>query len=50
MDRITSIIEEEDLTSMVKTIERQVNAANYTVMDIAAAFLKLHMGQQLQNS
>ena len=41
MDHIGTIIEEEDLTSMVNMIESQVNEADYTAMDIAAAFLKL---------
>jgi ATP-dependent RNA helicase DeaD len=45
MDRISTIIEEEDLTSMINTIEEQVNESDYTAMDIAAAFLKMYMGQ-----
>jgi ATP-dependent RNA helicase DeaD len=45
MDRISAIIEEEDLTSMINTIEEQVNESDYTAMDIAAAFLKMYMGQ-----
>ena len=44
MDKISNIIEEEDLTSMINTIENQINESDYTAMDIAAAFLKLHMG------
>ncbi len=45
MEKIGNIIEEEDLTSMINTIERQVNESDYTAMDIAAAFLKMYMGQ-----
>ncbi len=41
MDRIDRVIEEENLTEMVNMIESQVNEADYTAMDIAAAFLKL---------
>lgn len=41
MEHIGTIIEEEDLTSMVNMIEMQVNESDYTAMDIAAAFLKL---------
>lgn len=41
MDRIDTIIEEEDLTKMVNMIESQVNESDYTAMDIAAAFLKM---------
>ena len=46
MDKIGNVIEEEDLTSMINTIEKQINESDYTAMDIAAAFLKLYMGQQ----
>ena len=45
MDKIGTIIEEEDLTSMINMIEKQVNESDYTAMDIAAAFLKMYMGQ-----
>jgi len=45
MDRIGNMIEEEDLTSMINTIEKQINESDYTAMDIAAAFLKMYMGQ-----
>jgi ATP-dependent RNA helicase DeaD len=45
MDKISTIIEEEDLTSMINTVEAQVNESDYTAMDIAAAFLKMYMGQ-----
>ncbi len=45
MDKIATIIEEEDLTAMINTIEEQVNESDYTAMDIAAAFLKMYMGQ-----
>ena len=41
MDHIGTVIEEEDLASMVNMIEAQVNESDYTAMDIAAAFLKL---------
>ena len=46
MDKIGNVIEEEDLTSMINTIEKQINESDYTAMDIAAAFLKMYMGQQ----
>lgn len=48
MDKVATIIEEEDLTSMINLIEKQINDADYTAMDIAAAFLKLHLGQNEQ--
>lgn len=44
MDTIASIIEEEDLRDMINLIEREVNEADYTAMDIAAAFLKQAIG------
>lgn len=50
MDRIGNIIEEEDLTSMINTIEKQINESDYTAMDIAAAFLKMYMGQLNEGS
>ena len=49
MDKVASIIEEEDLTTMINMIEEQVNAADYTAMDIAAAFLKMYLGQNEVN-
>lgn len=44
MDKVSTVIEEEDLTQMLNMIENQVNESDYTAMDIAAAFLKLAMG------
>jgi len=38
-------IDEENLSDMIDMIERQVNASDYTAMDIAAAFLKQALGQ-----
>ncbi len=50
MDRIGTVIEEEDLTLMVNMIEQQVNESDYTAMDIAAAFLKLALGGSEDNA
>lgn len=50
MDKIGNVIEEEDLTVMINTIEKQINESDYTAMDIAAAFLKLYMGQLNEGS
>lgn len=44
MDKVSAIVEEEDLTPMLDMIESQVNESDYTAMDIAAAFLKMAMG------
>ncbi len=50
MNKIETIIEEEDLTSMTNAIEKQINTSKHTAMDIAAAFLKMYMGQLNDNS
>ena len=50
MDRIGTTIEEEDLSSMVNMIEKQVNESDYTAMDIAAAFLKLALLGEEENA
>ena len=49
MDKVATIIEEEDLTRRINRIEEQVNEADYTAMDIAAAFLKMYLGQNEAN-
>lgn len=41
---ISSIIEQEDLTEMLRLVEARVNENDFTAMDIAAAFLKLSVG------
>lgn len=45
MEEIAGIIENENLKDMIEIIERQINEADYTAMDIAAAFLKQALGQ-----
>lgn len=50
MDHIGTVIEEEDLASMVNMIEKQVNESDYTAMDIAAAFLKLALLGEEENA
>ncbi len=44
LDKLASIIENEDLSKMMNIIEERVNEEEYTSLDIAAAFLKLMMG------
>jgi ATP-dependent RNA helicase DeaD len=44
LDRIHSLIENEDLSKLIDLIEERVNGASYTSLDIAAAFLKMSMG------
>lgn len=50
MEEIEEIIKNEDLRSMMRVIERQINEEDYTAMDIAAAFLKKYMGEFEQNT
>lgn len=45
LEQIDRIIEEEDLTKYLQSIENKVNDSDYTAMDMAAAFLKLNSGQ-----
>jgi len=45
LDRVSAIIGEEDLTEMINIIESRINEEDYTSMDLAAAFLKLSMGE-----
>lgn len=44
MDKLKTIIENEDLTKMVDLIESRVNEEEFTSLDIAAALLKMIMG------
>lgn len=44
LDKLAEIIRNEDLTKMVDIIEERVNEEDYTSLDIAAAFLKMVMG------
>ncbi len=45
LDKLASIIENEDLTKMINIIEERVNEEEFTSLDIAAAFLKMMMGE-----
>ncbi len=44
LDKLTNIIKNEDLSKMVDMIEERLNEEDYTSLDIAAAFLKMIMG------
>ena len=44
LDKLLTIIENEDLSKMIDLIEAKVNDAGVTSIDIAAAFLKMMMG------
>lgn len=43
LEEVEQIIGEHDLTVMLNAIEGKVNESDYTAMDIAAAFLKMHV-------
>ncbi len=44
LDKLTTIIANEDLTKMINIIEERVNEEDFTTLDLAAAFLKMMMG------
>ena len=44
LDKVTNIIKNDDLSKMIDMIDQRVNVEDYTSMDIAAAFLKMSMG------
>lgn len=47
MDKVFNIMEDEDLSKMINMIEGRINEeAKYTSLDVAAAFLKLMMGDE----
>lgn len=42
-DQLNTFIEEEDLSAAISMIEQRINDEDYTAMDVAAAFLKMHL-------
>lgn len=44
LNQVNQLIENEDLSKMIDLIETRVNEEDYTSLDIAAAFLKMAMG------
>lgn len=47
LSNIRDIIENEDLSKMVTLIENSINEESYTALDIAAAFLKSSIGEDM---
>ncbi|MFA9463391.1 MAG: DEAD/DEAH box helicase [Velocimicrobium sp.] len=45
LDQVSKIIESVDLSKMVDLIEARINDEEYTALDVAAAFLKMAMGE-----
>ncbi|MBH1942079.1 DEAD/DEAH box helicase [Mobilitalea sibirica] len=50
LDKIQNIIKEEDLSKMINLIDERINEEGYTALDIAAAFLKMSMGDEGKES
>jgi len=50
LDKLTSIIQNEDLSKMINIIEERVNEEEFTSLDMAAAFLKMMMGDDVAKS
>lgn len=46
LDNIDNIVKNEDLSKMIDLIETRINDEDYTSLDIAAAFLKIMMGEE----
>lgn len=49
LEQISDIIANEDLSKMIDIIEAKVNEEDYTSLDVAAAFLKMNMGDDSAN-
>lgn len=45
---LEEVMQAEELTKYIQIIENKVNTSDYTAMDLAAAFLKLSMGEPKQ--
>jgi len=48
MEKVGKIIASEDLSKLIDIIEARVNTEDYTSLDIAAAFLKMNMGEDTE--
>lgn len=49
LNTVMDIIHENDLDSMIKIIEQKMNDEDCTAMELAAAFLKQQMGEEIQD-
>ena len=45
LDQVGELIEKVDLKDMINLIEEKINDKDYSAMDVAAAFLKMSMGE-----
>jgi ATP-dependent RNA helicase DeaD len=46
LDQVDHKIQDENLEAMIKVLEERVEEKDYTIMDVAAAFLKMSMGEE----
>ena len=49
LSKVMEVRNEKDLTKMTKIIADKMNDDDVTAMELAAAFLKLHMGEELED-
>jgi len=47
LEHMAVVIKNEDLSTMIDIIEKRINEEDYTTLDLAAAFLKLEMGADI---
>ena len=47
LEKLVTTIQNEDLTKYIDMIEERLNEGDFTSLDIAAAFLKLNMGEDI---
>ena len=50
LDQVTEIIEREDLSEMIDAVEEKILEEDYTAMDLAAAFLRMFMGDEVEDT
>ena len=50
LDQVTEIIEKEDLTEMIDAVSKKILEEDYTAMDLAAAFLRMAMGDEAEDT
>lgn len=49
LSEVMDILREKDITDMIHMIENKIEEEDYTAIELAAAFLKLHMGEELED-
>ena len=49
LSKVMEVRNEKDLTKMTKIIADKMNDDDVTAMELAAAFLKMHMGEELED-